>query len=441
MKEQGHQPASGRLREPVRACHCVNKQERAQGRALCKGGAQGLSGALSQWEKPPREAAGEGAWRGRVCPRGEHPSSPQATAGSWGPGGGRGGRAWAGHCHSGVKVGVGAVRMGSGWHRLSAEIPRGASGAGRGLKPRAGCPDPPTPRGPEARPAWPLGQGSAPPHAGHGAGGAGGARGCASNWSRVCTYAHTRTLAHSHTHSCTLTRAHSHSRTCTYTHLHSISHTHTYTLKLSYIHLHTHTLKLTLTHTHVHTYSPAVAHILILVLSNTHTHTCTLTHTRLHSHSQLGGHSVVAAHGDKGEDARAGRCWGPAGLAALLLRGPLSAQWAGWARAGRGGTLSHGQFSARAVSPGIWEAELTQLAARVYRSPPRRPAPESLPGPGDTASHASGHRSGQPVAGPTDHSEKALGHGGGCLRGHFPRRCASWTSPPRQWLSVRHERV
>lgn len=79
---------------------------------------------------------------------------------------------------------------------------------------------------------------------------------------------------------------------------------------------------------------------------------------------------------------------------------------------------------------------MTQLAARVYRSPPRRPAPESLPGPGDTASHASGHRSGQPVAGPTDHSEKALGHGGGCLRGHFPRRCASWTSPPRQWLSV-----
>lgn len=279
MKEQGHQPASGRLREPARACHCVNKQERAQGRALCKGGAQGLSGALSQWEKPPREAAGEGAWRGRVCPRGEHPSSPQATAGSWGPGGGRGGRAWAGHCHSGVKVGVGAVRMGSGWHRLSAEIPRGASGAGRGPKPRAGCPGPPTPRGPEARPAWPLGQGSAPPHAGHGAGGAGGARGCASNWSRVCTYAHTRTLAHTHTHSCTLTRAHSHSRTCTYTHLHSISHTHTYTLKLSYIHLHTHTLKLTLTHTHTR------AHI--LTRGHTHTHTCALKHsyTHLHTHS------------------------------------------------------------------------------------------------------------------------------------------------------------
>lgn len=265
----------------------------------------------------------------------------------------------------------------------------------------------------------------------------------------ICTHSHTRTLAHTHTHSCTLTRAHSHSRTCTYTHLHSISHTHTYTRKLSYIHLHTHTLKLTHTLTHVHTYSPAVTHILILARSNTHTHTCTLTHTRLHSHSQLGGHSVVAAHGDKGEDARAGRCWGPARpaagpagrAAALLLRGPLSAQWAGWARAGRGGTLSHGQFSARAVSPGIWEAELTQLVARVYRSPPRRPAPESLPGPGDTASHASGHRSGQPVAGPTDHSEKALGHGGGCLRGHFPRRCASWTSPPRQWLSVRHERV
>lgn len=277
MKEQGHQPASGRLREPARACHCVNKQERAQGRALCKGGAQGLSGALSQWEKPPREAAGEGAWRGRVCPRGEHPSSPQATAGSWGPGGERGGRAWAGHCHSGVKVGVGAVRMGSGWHRLSAEIPRGASGAGRGPKPRAGCPGPPTPRGPEARPAWPLGQGSAPPHAGHGAGGAGGARGCASNWSRVRTYAHTRTLAHSHTR--TLTRAHSHSRTCTYTHLHSISHTHTYTLKLSYIHLHTHTLKLTLTHTHTR------AHI--LTRGHTHTHTCALKHsyTHLHTHS------------------------------------------------------------------------------------------------------------------------------------------------------------
>lgn len=291
MKEQGHQPASGRLREPARACHCVNKQERAQGRALCKGGAQGLSGALSQWEKPPREAAGEGAWRGRVCPRGEHPSSPQATAGSWGPGGGRGGRAWAGHCHSGVKVGVGAVRMGSGWHRLSAEIPRGASGAGRGPKPRAGCPGPPTPRGPEARPAWPLGQGSAPPHAGHGAGGAGGARGCASNWSRVCTYAHTRTctLTRTHTHSCTLTRAHSHSRTCTYTHLHSISHTHTYTLKLSYIHLHTHTLKLTLTHTHTR------AHI--LTRGRTHTHTCALKHSYTHLHTHTHSHALALTAG------------------------------------------------------------------------------------------------------------------------------------------------
>lgn len=257
----------------------------------------------------------------------------------------------------------------------------------------------------------------------------------------ICTHSH----LHTHTHAHSLVHTHTRTLTLTYLHIHPLalnlthSYIHSQTLIHSFAHSHAQSNSHTLTH--VHTYSPAVTHIRILALSNTHTHTCTLTHTRLHSHSQLGGHSVVAAHGDKGEDARAGRCWGPAGLAALLLRGPLSAQWAGWARAGRGGTLSHGQFSARAVSPGIWEAELTQLAARVYRSPPWRPAPESLPGPGDTASHASGHRSGQPVAGPTDHSEKALGHGGGCLRGHFPRRCASWTSPPRQWLSVRHERV
>lgn len=275
MKEQGHQPASGRLREPARACHCVNKQERAQGRALCKGGAQGLSGALSQWEKPPREAAGEGAWRGRVCPRGEHPSSPQATAGLWGTGGGRGGRAWAGHCHSGVKVGVGAVRMGSGWHRLSAEIPRGASGAGRGPKPRAGCPGPPTPRGPEARPAWPLGQGSAPPHAGHGAGGAGGARGCASNWSRVCTYAHT----HSHLH--------------THTHAHSLVHTHTRTLTLTYLHIHP--LALNLTHSYIHsqTLIHSFAHSHAQTHTHTHSHTCTHTHPRSHTYSYLRSQTLI----------------------------------------------------------------------------------------------------------------------------------------------------
>lgn len=290
-----------------------------------------------------------------MCPRGEHPSSPQATAGSWGPGGGRGGRAWAGHCHSGVKVGVGAVRMGSGWHRLSAEIPRGASGAGRGPKPRAGCPGPPTPRGPEARPAWPLGQGSAPPHAGHGAGGQEWHAGVRATGAE-CAHMHTLALAHSHTR--TLTHAHSlvhththvlaHTPTCTQSHtlIHTLANSHSFICTLTRSNSHSHTL------THVHTYSPAVTHIRILALPNTHTHTCTLTHTRTHSHSQLGGHSVVAAHGDKGEDARAGRCWGPAGLAAgpagraaaLLLRGPLSAQWAGWARAGRGGTLSHGQF-------------------------------------------------------------------------------------------------
>lgn len=280
MKEQGHQPASGRLREPARACHCVNKQERAQGRALCKGGAQGLSGALSQWKKPPREAAGEGAWRGRVCPRGEHPSSPQATAGSWGPGGGRGGRAWAGHCHSGVKVGVGAVRMGSGWHRLSAEIPRGASGAGRGPKPRAGCPGPPTPRGPEARPAWPLGQGSAPPHAGHGAGGQEGHAGVRATGAE-CAHMHTLALAHTHTR--TLTRAHSHAHThthvlahtptCTQSHtlIHTLSNSHTFICTL------TRSIKLTHTHTRAH----------ILTRGHTHTHTCALKHsyTHLHTHS------------------------------------------------------------------------------------------------------------------------------------------------------------
>lgn len=262
MKEQGHQPASGRLREPARACHCVNKQERAQGRALCKGGAQGLSGALSQWEKPPREAAGEGAWRGRVCPRGEHPSSPQATAGSWGTGGGRGGRAWAGHCHSGVKVGVGAVRMGSGWHRLSAEIPRGASGVPR------------HPEGPRLarhglwarvlpRHTPGMAQGGQEGHAGVRATGA------------EC--AHMHTLAHSHTH----------------THAHSLVHTHTRTLTLTYLHIHP--LALNLTHSYIHsqTLIHSFAHSHAQTHTHTHSHTCTHTHPRSHTYSYLRSQTLI----------------------------------------------------------------------------------------------------------------------------------------------------
>ena len=68
----------------------------------------------------------------------------------------------------------------------------------------------------------------------------------------ACARMHTRTHAHSRTHTHMHTHTHSHTRTLTHTHTETHTHSHRDAHTRTRTHTHTHTQRHTLTHTHTH---------------------------------------------------------------------------------------------------------------------------------------------------------------------------------------------